>query len=557
MKSTTTSGSTARANEADLKGTERPNQQQNLFYWDGDTLVYIGQRQYLMARTLSQLEPSLRLSFKHYLISFTQQGFYSASSYDTIIGALTSALNAYPTFTFDITWIAQAITNSAFINNKPGVTRFFLYLQEHDSTAISKEALRLLVDAEGPPSRSSNVLSDDPNKSWLTDEEYEVLLSAAWNNYDNGASATQVTLIKLLSMQYARRPVQIAHLKIEDIRESDGNDSQGLSGRIVNFPGVKDMTSETGFRDSKFEPHLLPDHLWELCQIQRHEIRALYEYTLGFELTDDELNKLPLFCSEDRIREAHDIIKYQFEINLRDNLDNEQFHLRKNWISRILRWESNTPTTEYGTDKSQWSLRPIPPLSPRTGQPLVINANRMRHTRARQLARRGVPKHMLSHWLGHTSEKSLKSYYNDPAEEARKLDEAMAPVLIPVVMAFAGTLIDSDDEATRADDPTSRLEFASSGKLQSVGCCGKHSFCATTSVPIPCYRCKYFEPLVDAPHEEVLNSLLYRQAAEAQALKIGGTRNLLIPIDLSADIRAVENCINRCNARKAELESTL
>ena len=45
-----------------------------------------------------------------------------------------------------------------------------------------------------------------------------------------------------------------------------------------------------------------------------------------------------------------------------------------------------------------------------------------------------------------------------------------------------------------------------------------------------------------------------RQAAEEQVLKIGGPRNLLIPIDLSADIRAVENCIARCNARKAERE---
>jgi hypothetical protein len=176
----------------------------------------------------------------------------------------------------------------------------------------------------------------------------------------------------------------------------------------------------------------------------------------------------------------------------------------------------------------------------------------MRHTRARQLARQGVPKHMLSHWLGHTSEKSLDAYYNDPAEEARQLDEAMAPVLAPLAMAFAGTLIDSDDQATRASDPTSKLEFACAGELQSVGRCGKHSFCATTSVPIPCYRCKHFEPLVDAPHQEVLEALVQRQTAEQQMLRIGGLRNLLIPIDLSADIRAVENCIARCNAHKIE-----
>jgi hypothetical protein len=128
----------------------------------------------------------------------------------------------------------------------------------------------------------------------------------------------------------------------------------------------------------------------------------------------------------------------------------------------------------------------------------------------------------------------------------------MAPVLAPLAMAFTGTLIDSEDQATRAKDPSSKLEFARAGELKSVGRCGKHSFCATTSVPIPCYRCKHFEPLVDAPHQEVLEALVQRQAAEGQLLNIGGLRNLLVPIDLSADIRAVENCIARCNARKVE-----
>jgi len=114
-------------------------------------------------------------------------------------------------------------------------------------------------------------------------------------------------------------------------------------------------------------------------------------------------------------------------------------------------------------------------------------------------------------------------------------------------------LIDSEEQASRRDDPASRLEFAGVSELKSVGHCGKHSFCATTSVPIPCYRCRHFEMLVTAPHQEVLEALQTRQEAENQALRVGGSRNLLIPIDLSADIRAVQDCIDRCNARKNEL----
>ncbi len=122
-------------------------------------------------------------------------------------------------------------------------------------------------------------------------------------------------------------------------------------------------------------------------------------------------------------------------------------------------------------------------------------------------------------------------------------------------MAFTGKLLDDESQATRANDPESTLEFAADGNLKDVGKCGKHSFCATTSVPIPCYRCKMFEPLVHARHEEVLHALLKRQAEEDAIIKIGGNRKLLTPIDLGPDIRAVQACIARCDARKGELKA--
>ncbi|WP_338513498.1 site-specific integrase [Pseudomonas poae] len=538
--------------EVDLHRTKRPDQLSETFYWEDDCLVHTGQTQIKMTKALSQLTLSLKASFKHHLISFSKQGDYSPYSYTTVFAALNTTLRAYPSNSFDANWITKALSHDSFLRIKSRITKFFLHWQERDSAAISLDVLRLLDDTaaflEGPRS----VLSDDPEKSWLTDEEYESLLSVVWENYDCGNSSTQVTLVKLLSMQYSRRPCQIALLKIGDIRESDGSDSHGLIGRIIDFPGIKDITAETNFRDSKFEPHPLADHLWNLCNVQRCEVRALYEYTLGFSLSEDQLKKLPLFCSEVRFKEAQHLIEGQYQLNLLENLDSELFHIQKNIIVDIVKWTKNTPNCNYGAKKHRPSLRPQPPISLRTDRTMIVTATRMRHTRARQLARQGVPKHVLAHWLGHTSEQSIDAYYNDPAEQARQLDEAMAPILRPLAMAFAGTLIDSESQATRAHDPISKLEFASASELKSVGRCGKHSFCATTSVPVPCYRCKHFEPLVDAPHNEVLEALVQRQAAEEQMLKIGGQRNLLIPIDLSSDIRAVENCIVRCNARKAE-----
>jgi integrase len=303
--------------------------------------------------------------------------------------------------------MAQALSKSSFSNNKSGITQFFLHWKERDSAAISQDAWRLLSDTATQNLRPHNVLSDDPEKSWLTDEEYESLLSTVWNNYDNGMSGTQVTLIRLLSLQYARRPIQIAYLKVGDVRETDGSDSQGLIGRIIDFPGVKDINAETDFRDSKFEPHPLADHLWDLCHVHLNEVTALYEHTLGISLMDDQLKKLPLFCSEARIKETRQFIEGHLGLNLSESLNSRLFHLRKIQISSILTWAWNTPNCNYGAKQPRWSLRPKPPISARTGQVMVVTATRMRHTRARQLARQGVLKHILSHWLGHTSERSL------------------------------------------------------------------------------------------------------------------------------------------------------
>ncbi|UVM36314.1 site-specific integrase [Pseudomonas sp. B21-017] len=538
--------------DLDLKRTEHPDSQDKVFYWDGDILVQTGHSRFIMDKALSQFSPQLKSSFKHNMILFLSHGDYAIDTRTRFISALKASLNAHPTSSFDSCWIAKALTIPSFHRGKKAITRFFLHWMERDRDAINQNALILLDDTAAFPGGPRNVLSDDPNKSWLTDEEYDCLLQITWDYYDINISGTQVTLIKLLSMQYARRPIQIAHLKIGDIVENDDSNNVLPIGKAIYFPGAKDQGAETSFRDSKFEPHSLAIHLWDLCQIQRKEARALYEDILCVSLTEDQLNLLPLFCSEFRVKQALKIIEDQQQKKPLENLGSELFHLKKIWIGRILSWSANVPNCNFGTKNIKCFFTPRPPISPRTGQPMVICATRMRHTRARQLARLGVPNHILSHWLGHTSENSLRAYYNDPAEQARQLDESMAPSLAPLAMAFTGTLIDSPDQATRASDQTSKLEFAYAGELKNVGNCGKFSFCATTSVPIPCYRCKYFEPLVNAPHQEVLDALEQRQAAEKSILKIGGSRNLLIPIDLSADIRAVKNCIEHCNARNAE-----
>ena len=368
-------------------------------------------------------------------------------------------------------------------------------------------------------------------------------------DYDLAITDTQVTLMRLLSLQYARRPYQLASLKLCDFR--DGSEDGNSTGqRCIHFPSAKDKDAEKNFRDSKVEVHPVAEHLWSLFQIRKDEVKALFEKKLDRILTEQELAQLPVFTCEAQQQKAVEVLSKHHQIDWRDNLSNQLFHISSQQVSMVLRWKTNN----LGDNRVN-EQRPSPPLSHRTDKPIKISATRMRHTRARQLARLGTPKHVLSFWMGHESENSIDSYYNDPAEEARQINEAMKGALVPLAMAFTGKLLDDESQATHANDPESTLEFAADGTLKNVGKCGKHSFCATTSVPIPCYRCRMFEPLVFAPHQEVLHALLHRQAEEYAMIKIDGNRRLLTPIDLGPDIRAVQACIAHCDARKAELEA--
>jgi integrase len=532
----------------DLNRTARPQTEPSDLVWEGDTLKWVGIRT-VDCSSFRLLTPETYRSLQNHFISFAQSGKYAQKTLQYAISSIRTTLAQYPTREFNLAWLVNAIKQPNFQLAKGAIKSFFVYWNDRYSHAITSDALLFLARSPARHVRPHNSLSDDPEESWLTDLEYDALLRGIWDNYDQGISNTQTTLMRLLSLQYARRPTQLAQLKISDFVDGPTPGARADERRI-HFPGAKDKGAQQNFRDSKEEVHPVADHLWDLFQIQKQDVKALFEQQLGRSLIEWEVAQLPVFTTATQVAHAIKALSEHYGTDWRANLGHPLLHLKEGKVTTVISWAVNT--LGNSSDKK---ATPSPPLSHRTGRPIRVNATRMRHTRARQLARLGTPKHVLSYWLGHTSERSIAAYYNDPAEEARQINDAMKGALAPLAMAFTGKLLDDESQATRVNDPESTLEFSVQGDLKNVGKCGKYSFCATTSVPIPCYRCKMFEPLVYAPHEEVLHALLKRQAEEDAMIKIGGARKLLTPIDLGPDIRAVQACIARCNVRKAELEA--
>jgi len=442
------------------------------------------------------------------------------------------------------------------INHMPpyifaSVKQLLIKWHEYGYCGVSDEAADYLAEINPPiknkPS-GSKIRSDNPEEGWYTDQEYDDLVETIWDDYESDRVDLQKTLILLLGAQYGRRPAQIAHLKICDIKK-DG-ESFGVTGKRIEFPGLKDKGTGGGFRQSKQEVHPMGDELWNLCQLQINQSRSVWEETFDCEILSQNVSSLPFFYFNKRSHRKRCVELAFKNSSQTDNVHASNcLHTSPPSISKIMR---RTGGTDRNSGKQSKLGTPV--ISQRTGKPLVESAYRFRYTRARQLARIGVPRITLQYWLGHESAKSIDAYYDDPAERARVLEEAINPLLAPLAQAFQGTLIDSEADAVRGNEPSSRIELDGKEGL-SVGSCGEHGFCSA-SVPIPCYRCSMFQPWVYGPHNEVLERLLERQKLENEVPLTGQSRRLLVPVQLKKEIRAVRTVIELCDKRKIELEKT-
>lgn len=396
-------------------------------------------------------------------------------------------------------------------------------------TGLSVETIDAVNFLKPPAARPRNrITSGDPTEGWYTAQEYDDLIDKYWIDYENRKVCLRDTVALLLNGQYGRRGSQLADLKVCDFQFE--NETDGISGRRVSFPGVKDRSAEEWFRGSKFDTHPMGDDLWNLCQLQIEDSISAYEKIFKRKLTTLERAQLPFLNKIPKTVRKTD--KTRLQSYFESVFSSAFLHLNAGSITGILINKKGTPV-----------------ISQRTGQPVRQFAYRMRYTRARQLARLGVPRATLQYWLGHENESSLDHYYNDPAEDARLLNNELQVILAPLAQAFSGSIRDKESNATRGNDPSSRIEL--DGRL-NVGSCGEHGFCSA-SVPIPCYRCSKFEPWVDAPHDEVLIRLIERQEEEDNINLPSKARRILVPLQLTKDIAAVKLVIKLCDARKREL----
>lgn len=346
---------------------------------------------------------------------------------------------------------------------------------------VSLEAIQLLSSWRLKGNEKGlAVLTSCPYKGALSDFEYESLHHALTDAFeDNKVSLEDYTLV-MLFIAIGRRPSQISDLKIGDLTEFMSSDGQHIF--ILNVPRRKQRGAKWRelFREVALTPELgvlVKSHIENV----KRKVNSIFKKTIN-------TNELAVFPSWIKMRACQNLkISELLEV-----FADQGLHRRSGSIS-------------VAVNKISSGLNIY---SERTGQVLEVTPVRLRRTLATRAVREGGGVLVVAELLDHSDTQTAMIYTENVPEHVDAINRAVAEQLIPLAQAFAGVLVDREKDAERGDDLTSRVR--SNVSYEGVGSCGSYGFCSALA-PIACYTCRHFQPWLDAPHEEILDRLIYQR----------------------------------------------
>ncbi|MDM5263982.1 site-specific integrase [Sulfurovum sp. XTW-4] len=332
---------------------------------------------------------------------------------------------------------------------------------------VSKDAYSYLNETKFKSNEKGRaVLTMDPYDGPFTDLELENIQSAINNSYANGNISQEDYLLIWLLMVYGSRPIQFAQMKVCDLLSGMVKDNS--KEYIIRIPRVKNRKKPR----SEFKERLLPPALVKVLFDYRDNIKKTFAGVL------DNIEQSPLFPSEDQQRTG-------------------EFAYHK--------------SSDTITDQVQKVIDSLNVTSERTGEKIHITPTRFRRTIGTRAAAEGHGELIIAEILDHTDTQNAGVYTQTTPEIIKRIDKAVALQIAPIAQAFAGVIFTDKSQAKRADDPSSDIIDPSiESESNSLGKCGSYGFCGLLA-PLACYTCGSFQAWSDAPHEELLITLLKKR----------------------------------------------
>ena len=200
------------------------------------------------------------------------------------------------------------------------------------------------------------------------------------------------------------------------------------------------------------------------------------------------------------------------------------------------------PTSATISQRIGYVMEGLGVKSERTGKPINVHATRARRTTGTRAAQAGRSLEEIAAILDHSSLNAAKSYIQYCVDLLQSIDRKLAMLLAPMAQRFAGKL------ATRGNNSNQEIQrhvFGASHEGEGpvdVGGCGKHGFCGLGK-PVACYTCRLFHPWLDGPHEAILEGLLARRR------RIAEDGSPIVAATLDDTIVACAEVVRQCLAK--------
>lgn len=382
---------------------------------------------------------------------------------------------------------------------------------------IDESVIRLLDGWTLKGNRKGDAVKrKDPNEGPLSDNELQAFNEGAVIAFEQNVITLDEFAISLVTSNTGRRPIQISHLRVIDV--VCGTNNRGEPSYRLNIPRAK---HGEGFR-TQFKYFAVTQELWAILSAQAKNAISAVEKSLGLKLNEYDCQQVPLFPDHPRIEQVDSLFEF------RALLTSDKLHIASDEVTGTLQF-----VVAVSNIKSE-----------RTGGYLSINARRFRYTTGTRAAREGFGELVIAELLDHSDTQNSGVYIKNIPEHVERLDAAVGFQLAPYAQAFAGVLVDSENDAERGNDPSSRIRTEEGS---NIGTCGEHGFCGA-NVPIPCYTCIHFQPWLDGPHGDVHHDLLQERERVKDI-----TGDIEVAAILDRSIIAVADVIMRCEKRREEI----
>lgn len=315
--------------------------------------------------------------------------------------------------------------------------------------------------------KGTSIRTRDPESGAFSDTELLAIQSALNDAYALGKIDLDSFAIVWLFLAYGCRPIQIAAMKEMDLLVSENGEGKAYALRI---PRAKQ--EGRGHRDA-FNTRYCSKQIGALLErvIERNALRRADRQL--------EIGEAPMFIARKQ-----------------GALPDLPYHRMSEDISRTVRSVIGRLTGLKG------------------------NTRRFRITLAQRAVDDGKDKYTVAELLDHSDTQNVEVYFEASPAMVLRLDRHLAMEMAPLAQAFAGVVVEREDEARRGGDRTSRIYDRTlvDNITDPLGTCGQMSFCGL-SAPYACYTCRHFQPWVHGPHEEFMSALIAdRNRMEAEGL---------------------------------------